>query len=269
MGRVKQTEKSGSKEKKEKSVSKKDAVKATKSIKPKDKSSVANFQSDEPPSRARTEKAAKAQVTNLSNPSDPTEANTSTGPSLKAAGKRKESKAKSDESISNLSKVAEEPKKSSSKKRVRDEPEMATLDEAKPSVKRKKVDSRGKKAIESPALGKKREESVPSEASGDSENDTPGAAAEQEEDEVYLHGFSTDEDSSDDDELMEQDPLEVKNLPSKAKDDAEVKRRLDAAKKKPVSEPRIMLNLVLTAIRPRIEECCILVGYLTGSMRNK
>ena len=59
----------------------------------------------------------------------------------------------------------------------------------------------------------------------------------EDEEDVHLHGFSTDEDSSDDENAMDQDEagFDVGKLPTVAKDDSTVKAKLDKAKKKPVS----------------------------------
>ena len=63
-----------------------------------------------------------------------------------------------------------------------------------------------------------------------------GEASEKVPDEqVYLHGFSTDEDSSDDEDIPEPAPVDVQKLPTVMKDDQSVKKRLDKAKKRPVS----------------------------------
>jgi nucleolar protein 15 len=52
-----------------------------------------------------------------------------------------------------------------------------------------------------------------------------------------IHGFSTDAESSDDDDVMvdEVPPLDVSQLPTVAKDDSTVQKRLQKAKSKPVS----------------------------------
>ncbi|KLO17412.1 hypothetical protein SCHPADRAFT_846618 [Schizopora paradoxa] len=53
-----------------------------------------------------------------------------------------------------------------------------------------------------------------------------------EEQEILLHGFSSESDSSDEeDDVMDDAPLDVGKLPTIAKDDASVKRRLEKAKK--------------------------------------
>lgn len=73
------------------------------------------------------------------------------------------------------------------------------------------------------------------------ESDEPGSSSEES---VHLHGFSTDDDdSSDDEEGMNDDPLPIDlgKLPTIAKDDAIVKRKLEKAKRKPVRSPSLYL----------------------------
>lgn len=60
---------------------------------------------------------------------------------------------------------------------------------------------------------------------------------DSEDDEVHLHGFSTDDDDSSDEERdmdFEAAPLDASKLPTIAKDDATVKQKLDKAKRQPV-----------------------------------
>ena len=52
---------------------------------------------------------------------------------------------------------------------------------------------------------------------------------------AQLHGFSSDEDSSDDDAAPDIPGVDVDKLPTIAKDDATVKRKLEKAKREPVS----------------------------------
>ena len=84
------------------------------------------------------------------------------------------------------------------------------------------------------------------------EFEPPAAAESEEEDEDenasgtdpeaigHLHGFSTDEDSSDDDADMAVDEtpgIDISTLPTIAKDDATIQRRLAAAKKSSLTTP--------------------------------
>ena len=74
-----------------------------------------------------------------------------------------------------------------------------------------------------PSHSEEDEPEVPQEESG------PG------EENLHLYGFSTDEDSSDDDlDVDEGAVLDVGSLPTVARDDATVKRKLERAKRKPV-----------------------------------
>jgi nucleolar protein 15 len=71
-----------------------------------------------------------------------------------------------------------------------------------------------------------------------SEEDEPEASQEEAgsgDENVHLYGFSTDEESSDDDlDVDEGADLDVGSLPTVARDDATVKRKLEKAKRKPV-----------------------------------
>lgn len=59
---------------------------------------------------------------------------------------------------------------------------------------------------------------------------------EESEEDTPLHGFSSDEDSSDDDDAAPEIPgVDVGKLPTIAKDDVTVKRKLEKAKREPVS----------------------------------
>lgn len=55
------------------------------------------------------------------------------------------------------------------------------------------------------------------------------------EDDDHLYGFSTDEDDSSDDDVVAGEELDTGRLPTIAKDDATVKRKLEKAKRHPVS----------------------------------
>ncbi|KAG6833371.1 hypothetical protein H0H87_007988 [Tephrocybe sp. NHM501043] len=62
---------------------------------------------------------------------------------------------------------------------------------------------------------------------------------EEEEEDVHLHGFSTDDDdSSDEEDAMDDEPsgLDISKLPTIAKDDATVKRKLEKAKRQPTED---------------------------------
>jgi nucleolar protein 15 len=62
------------------------------------------------------------------------------------------------------------------------------------------------------------------------------SSGEEVEGEDYIHGFSTDEDSSDNDAMAAEVPaLDISELPTITKDDTTVQKRLQRAKSKPVS----------------------------------
>lgn len=76
-----------------------------------------------------------------------------------------------------------------------------------------------------PSLSKEDEPEVPRE------EDSP----DEENENVHLYGFSTDEDSSDDDlDVDDEAAVDVGSLPTVARDDAAVKRKLERAKRNPV-----------------------------------
>lgn len=85
------------------------------------------------------------------------------------------------------------------------------------------------------------------------------ASDDEEEIEIPLHGLSSDDDDSSDEDEPEQEPVDVEKLPTIAKDDANVKRRLEKAKRSPVRPLFLHLRLdsVFFAVgRPR----CIIPG---------
>ena len=69
-----------------------------------------------------------------------------------------------------------------------------------------------------------------------SEEDEPEVPQDEDspdEENVHLYGFSTDEDSSGDDLDVDDQAVDVGSLPTVARDDATVKRKLERAKRKP------------------------------------
>jgi nucleolar protein 15 len=84
------------------------------------------------------------------------------------------------------------------------------------------------------------------------EDDEPEAPQEEDspgEEDVHLYGFSTDEDSSDDDMGVDEGAvLDVGSLPTVARDDATVKRRLEKAKRKPVRLSHLLHHTCNTSI---------------------
>jgi nucleolar protein 15 len=266
MVRTRETEKSGSKSKKAKTGSKEETTKAIKAPKAKASSDAKNPEASI--SRGGLKKELKKPAATTPKTLDTVKLDGSSSSGQKV----KKSKTKTDgESSSKDRGATAHISISSPKKRAREEP---TTDSslAASFIKRKKLDQKTEVTGEKQPVRKKRVANPPSTASEESEADSlekKGRVGEEDED-VYLHGFSTDEDSSDEgEEIMDQDPLEVKNLSSKAKEDADVKRRLDAAKKKLVCILLAILSLLTFSLRPRIEVCYTLAEYLMDSTRSR
>ncbi|TDL23242.1 RNA-binding domain-containing protein [Rickenella mellea] len=77
----------------------------------------------------------------------------------------------------------------------------------------------------------------------DKEEGAGSGEEQQEEDEVLLHGFSSESDSSDEDDEndgVDPNPIDVGKLPTVAKDDASVRRKLEKAKKQPTDERGVL-----------------------------
>ncbi|CAE6349163.1 unnamed protein product [Rhizoctonia solani] len=96
-----------------------------------------------------------------------------------------------------------------------------------------------------PATGLKRKvaaAALESESDEDEDEDEEEESIEAENEDTQLQGFSTDEDSSDDDrdDAPELPGIDLTKLPTVAKDDATVKRRLDKAKKEPVQDRGVL-----------------------------
>jgi nucleolar protein 15 len=108
-------------------------------------------------------------------------------------------------------------------------------------IKEKKVGKTKGPIVPPPVASDDEDELVADDGAEASDDEAEAAIAESDDgsdDNVHLHGFSTDddEDSSDDDGDAEMDApaLDVGKLPTVAKDDATVKRKLDQAKKENV-----------------------------------
>jgi hypothetical protein len=72
----------------------------------------------------------------------------------------------------------------------------------------------------------------------------PSSAEDDEDEGSHLHGFSTDDDdSSDEEDAMDDGPsaFDISKLPTIAKDDATVEHKLNKAKRQPV---RLLLSLI-------------------------
>ncbi|KAG9315076.1 hypothetical protein JVU11DRAFT_4188 [Chiua virens] len=60
-------------------------------------------------------------------------------------------------------------------------------------------------------------------------------------DEDHLHGFSTDGDDSSDEELVVEDEINVSKLPTVAKDDATVQKKLEQAQRQPKHDKGVIV----------------------------
>ncbi|KAF8640247.1 hypothetical protein AX16_010142 [Volvariella volvacea WC 439] len=105
--------------------------------------------------------------------------------------------------------------------------------------------SRKKKAVAPPPESKEEseaEKSVVDDAEDDVGSVEDGSevegkdSSEEEEDEDHLYGFSSDDEDSSDEDIGDSPPLDIQRLPTIAKDDLSVKRRLEKAKLKPASD---------------------------------
>ena len=103
------------------------------------------------------------------------------------------------------------------------------------------------------------------------EPEVPQAREEEEEgsadeENVHLYGFSTDEDSSDDDlDVDDEAVLDVGSLPTVARDDATVKRKLERAKQKPVRN--VSSHYASRAVSKKNPPCLIIPALLRYQKR--
>jgi hypothetical protein len=104
-----------------------------------------------------------------------------------------------------------------------------------PEVTVKPSNKTGKPAQKEKKVSKKRGPVAPEPDPSDEEGPEAAAEPETKADDDYLEGFSTDDDDSSDEELDKDAPaVDVQKLPTVAKDDATVQKKLEKAKKKPV-----------------------------------
>lgn len=137
-------------------------------------------------------------------------------------GEKKAVKAKAEEAKA---------KKGKKKEEVAEVDEVDDVDEVAPveaEVKSKATKSKKAKA--------KPQSPSPSLQDSDAENEAPPQEPETfEEADEHVFGFETDDDDSSDEEMNDEpDAIEVSKLPTIAKDDEVVKRKLEKAKRKPV-----------------------------------
>ncbi|KAF5359131.1 hypothetical protein D9756_003146 [Leucocoprinus leucothites] len=114
--------------------------------------------------------------------------------------------------------------------------------QAKPAVSSvKPTKAKLKAKSPSPALSVSDEEDENGDKDGEDEKDAGEEVSDEEDEEdTHLHGFSTDDDDSSDEEDGEEKPglsaFEIGKLPTVAKDDESVKRRLEKAKRQPTED---------------------------------
>lgn len=125
----------------------------------------------------------------------------------------------------------------------------------------KKTEARKAKA-KAPSPPPAAAEDEEDEESGSVDSEAALVEEEESEEEVLLQGFSSESDSSDEEDGVDAAPVDVSKLPTVARDDASVKRKLEKAKKQPVRSCRVFSILFdciadATMRRRRTEVCCI------------
>lgn len=191
--------------------------------------------------------SSKKSVTRSLAASKPT---TAEKPSNKAAGKRKLAEVADDvEVVKKARKAVMEADGAEATEATEKQNGKATAKDDKPKEKgKKKAAVVEEKEVAAVVKGKgvkknglsKRKAKSPSPAKSEVEeqagSNVEEDAASDEEEDVQMFGFSTDDDddSSDDEMNEERNAIDVGKLPTIAKDDAVVKRKLEKAKRKPV-----------------------------------
>ena len=167
------------------------------------------------------------------------------------------------------SQKTQKPPKGTSKRKTYQEP-PTTISSQRPSYPNKKAKKSKPKASSPEASDAESslsaaEEAVAEKIAEDSD--------EEEEEEEGLHGFSTDDDDSSDEEDgmdAETSAFDVSALPTIAKDDATVKRKLEKAKRQPVSRQlkySVSRTDTMNFCRQKTAVYCSLVDYRTVSLK--
>ena len=144
--------------------------------------------------------------------------------------------------------VDAQPESSKPSKTESKPPLTAPISSTKPAKEKKPTKSKPEPPIPTSisrprltVMRKKTKKPVPEPEPSSAEDEDEG-----DEDEDGLHGFSTDDDSSDEDATGEEPPaFDVTKLPTIAKDDATVKHKLEKAKKQPV---RLLSSLIKSLV---------------------
>ncbi|THV04452.1 RNA-binding domain-containing protein [Dendrothele bispora CBS 962.96] len=119
-------------------------------------------------------------------------------------------------------------------------PEEATISRPIEKTKKAKTVSSKLKAKLPKPIDDDEEQEEDEEMDDDQEGGV-NEAEEEDDDEVMIHGFSTDDDdSSDDEDFVEPSGIDVGRLPTIAKDDATVKRKLEKAKREPTEDRGVL-----------------------------
>ncbi|CAA7265540.1 unnamed protein product [Cyclocybe aegerita] len=99
--------------------------------------------------------------------------------------------------------------------------------------------SKSKKFVKAPTS---KPEASASEDKEEGGNDDGAKESDEDSNDNQLHGFSTDEDSSDKDDAMDNKPadFDIRKLPTIAKDDMTVKMKLEKAKWQPIEDRGVL-----------------------------
>ncbi|KAH7928256.1 RNA-binding domain-containing protein [Leucogyrophana mollusca] len=106
-----------------------------------------------------------------------------------------------------------------------------------------KPEKKGKRATKSAASAVEEPTPVEQEPVNEPQADSDGPEAadgSSEEDEGHLYGFSTDDEDSSDDDAPVDEGVDIGKLPTIAKDDATVKRKLEKAKSQPTKDKGVL-----------------------------
>jgi hypothetical protein len=126
--------------------------------------------------------------------------------------------------------------------------EMPSTTVSKKSAKGSKPAKTSKRESK-PLSSAKRVEPEPEPESSDASEAEAEAAGSGAEGDDYLYGFSTDDDDSSDDEAIVEVGVDVGKLPTVAKDDATVQKKLERAKRQQASIYTLLLLLYADSIQ--------------------
>ncbi|KAJ3510342.1 hypothetical protein NLJ89_g4732 [Agrocybe chaxingu] len=145
--------------------------------------------------------------------------------------------------ISSKPESSSKPAKALKRKKEDDNENSSSKEHPKASKKAKKDEAPSKKPKKAAKGTAPTPEPKPSTSEDEEGGDDDGAKeSDEDSDDDQLHGFSTDEDSSDEDDAMDDEPtgLDVVKLPTVAKDDATVKMKLEKAKRQSTEDRGVL-----------------------------